>query len=201
MTPTMLRKSASIANNGSPANNVPDGQINLQNSGLNTKGEMVKDGNAPADNVGLLPYWSSWIEPKTGGTIRPVNGTVCFSGTSNACIIQYYTGAESKTRYLLTARCKLDSTCTVPTLGVNFYDAEKRGIWSLTQRAVFSKPDADGWRTGELLFDSPDFPMAYMGLNVSTKAPKTEIPETEQCFFDDVKLYKIVYPWDSKTTK
>ena len=176
------------------------GENLLQNSELNS-GVVANDGNTPADNKGLLPHWASWIDPKTGGKIRPVNGTVCFSGTSNACIIQYYTGAESNTRYLLTARCKLDSTCTVPTLGVNFYDAEKKGIWSLTQRAVFSEPDGDGWRTGELLFDSPDFPMAYMGLTVSTKAPKTEIPESEQCFFDDVKLYKIVYPWDSKATK
>ncbi len=142
-----------------------------QNAALVKAGILTQ--NSDLDSIGgKIPEWKFWKHPKSKGKVIAGNGTVKFAGVANGTLFQEVRGIKAGKTYTFTTSARTGGAQVKPVAMLYLVDARDRIINSSVKRASFSKPDAEGWCTGKIVYTIPenvDFSMIRLLIGSSGK--------------------------------
>ena len=159
----------------------PEGVIN-KNSDLDGQGSKIEG-------------WRWWQAKGDKGQVTAADGVVRITQSADGSVFQEIESLQPGEKYIFMVKARSNGGKATPTMVVYMVDAKDNIIKSTVRRGSFGKPDIDGWRTGKLVFFTPEVKnYALARVMFGSSGPKGELSENDWCEFDKAELVSAVSP-------
>lgn len=157
---------------------------------LNLAAQQVLTLNSDLDGEGRkIDNWHLWQARGVRGTAAASGGIVKLIKVRQGSMFQEVSSIKPGEKYVFTVKARANGDNVTPTASIQLVDANDKIINKSAKNGVFGDADADGWRTAEIAFTTPnDQSFALVRVLFGSKGPAEGLTDDDYCEFDKAQL-------------